>query len=307
MLLMFLSQTRRSSTSTIAYTSGQVVYTFGNAQLVKNTSWASTSRQKLVIHHVSQSAPSPAEARPAEVMQPNEKFMFDTLAEKSLLAGDQLFEIGHKICQKLQSIQNANISARAQTSEQPDEEVVSVFDSLVYPDTASQHVVTCVGRICSDAESKINPNSTLLVSTDDTKLRSVRLNFSNINSVGLFAGQIVAVRGINARGDMFFVQEICSERELLRSPIPAGLTEQLNILVVSGPYTQTDDLTYEPLHDVLACCKENRPDVLIMIGPFVDANHGMIVDGVLTESYDVFFEKIVALVMESVGYDVAYV
>lgn len=234
-------------------------------------------------------------------MQPNEKYMFDTLAEKSLLAGDHLFDIGHQICQKMQAVQDANNSARAQTSQQQDEDVVSVFDSLVYPDTASQNVVTCVGRICSDAETKINPNSTLLVSTDDTKLRSVRLNFRNINSVGLFAGQIVAVRGINAQGDMFFVQEICSERELTRSAKPTGLTEQLNFLIVSGPYTQTDDLTYEPLHDVLACCKENRPDVLIMIGPFVDANHGMIADGLLTDSYDVFFEKIVGLIMESVG------
>lgn len=236
------------------------------------------------------------------MMQANEKYMFDTLVEKSLLAADHLFDIGHQICQKMQTIQDANVSARSQSSQQPDEEVISVFDSLVYPDTAGQQVVTCVGRICSDAETKINPSSTLLVSTDDTKLRSVRLNFSNMNSVALFAGQIVAVRGINARGDMFFVQEICSERELVRSPRPSGLTEPLNLLIVSGPYTQTDDLTYEPLHDVLTCCKENRPDVLIMIGPFVDANHGMIVDGLLSDSYDVFFEKIVALVMESVGY-----
>lgn len=113
-------------------------------------------------------------------MQPNEKYMFDTLVEKSLLAGDNLFDIGHQICQKMQATQDVNVKTRAQTSQQPDEEVVSVFDSLVYPDTASQQVVTCVGRICSDAETKINPNSTLLVSTDDTKLRSVRLNFSNI-------------------------------------------------------------------------------------------------------------------------------
>lgn len=109
------------------------------------------------------------------------------------------------------------------------------------------------------------------------------------------------MRGINARGDLLFVQEICSERELSRSAKPTGLSEPLNFLIVSGPYTQTDDLTYELLNDLLACCKENRPDVLIMIGPFVDANHGMIVDGLLTDSYDVFFEKIVALIMESVG------
>lgn len=228
--------------------------------------------------------------------------MFDTLAEKSLLSADHLFDIGHKICLKMQAKQDAAANDRPQSSNQPDEELVSIFDSLEYPDVASQHVITCVGRICCDSETKINPNSTLLVSTDDNKLRSVRLNFSHINSVGLFAGQTVVVRGINARGDMLFVQEIHSERELTRSPKPIGLSEPISILIVAGPFTQTDDLTYEPLDDLLSCCKEHRPDFLIMLGPFVDANHGMIVDGLLTDSFDVFFEKIVALVMEKVGY-----
>lgn len=233
-------------------------------------------------------------------MQPNEKYMFDTLSEKALLCGDHLFDIGHQICQKIQSTHDANRSANTDTSQLADEEVVTIFDSLVYPDTASQQVITCVGRICADTEAKINPNATLLVSTEDSKMRSVRLNFSNINSVALFAGQTVAVRGINARGDMLFVQEIYSERELARSPKPTGLAEALSLLVVAGPYTQTDDLTYEPLHDVLASCKDNRPDVLVMVGPFVDANHGMIEDE-LPDSFDVFFEKMVALIMESVG------
>uniref|UniRef100_A0A1B0CB28 DNA polymerase alpha subunit B n=1 Tax=Lutzomyia longipalpis TaxID=7200 RepID=A0A1B0CB28_LUTLO len=44
-----------------------------------------------------------------------------------------------------------------------------------------------------------------------------------------------------------------------------------------------------------------KPDVLILIGPFVDVNNSCIADGLLAESFDSFFQKLIQGVVSSVG------
>jgi DNA polymerase alpha subunit B len=43
--------------------------------------------------------------------------------------------------------------------------------------------------------------------------------------------------------------------------------------VASGPFTTTDSLEYEPLDDLMSVIATKRPDVVVLAGPFVDANH----------------------------------
>lgn len=52
-----------------------------------------------------------------------------------------------------------------------------------------------------------------------------------------------------------------------------GRGQALSIFVAAGPFTTTDSLVYEPLNDLLGAVRAARPDVAILVGPFVDAEH----------------------------------
>lgn len=43
--------------------------------------------------------------------------------------------------------------------------------------------------------------------------------------------------------------------------------------MASGPFTTTDTLEYEPLLDLMRVIAVRKPDVVVLAGPFVDANH----------------------------------
>lgn len=45
------------------------------------------------------------------------------------------------------------------------------------------------------------------------------------------------------------------------------------MVVVAGPYTTSDNLLYEPLKDLVSYITTHKPHVVIMTGPFVDADH----------------------------------
>ena len=77
--------------------------------------------------------------------------------------------------------------------------------------------------------------------------------------------------------------------------IAAG-QEGLSMLVAAGPFTSKDDALYEPLQAVLDHCSENSPHVLLLLGPFVDAEHPFVQAGTLQDSFDdVFATQVHAL------------
>ena len=52
----------------------------------------------------------------------------------------------------------------------------------------------------------------------------------------------------------------------------------MQVVVACGPYTTTDNLSYEPLEDLLRYIENQKPHLVILCGPFVDARHD-IIDG----------------------------
>ena len=52
--------------------------------------------------------------------------------------------------------------------------------------------------------------------------------------------------------------------------------DELQVIVACGPYTTSDNLSYEPLEDLLKYVEEQKPHVVLLCGPFVDAKHSMI-------------------------------
>ena len=49
--------------------------------------------------------------------------------------------------------------------------------------------------------------------------------------------------------------------------------------VAAGPFTTSDSLLYEPLADLMQKVQNDKPDLLILLGPFVDTKHDQIING----------------------------
>jgi DNA polymerase alpha subunit B len=72
-------------------------------------------------------------------------------------------------------------------------------------------------------------------------------------------------------------------------PIPAPMfikTEEdnkskkpLRIVTACGPFTTSNNVAYLPLNDLLQVVIDQKPDVLMLVGPFVDASHPQFAQG----------------------------
>jgi DNA polymerase alpha subunit B len=159
--------------------------------------------------------------------------------------------------------------------------------------TQSTSEIVAVGRIASDSmEGRLNPASLVLETSRRTGagLR-VPLKVDSLPSVNFFPGQIVALRGINASGNYFSVNEVLSAPLLppAASSVPAieGINERmeetgsspLNIMISSGPYTADDNLDFEPLNEICQKAAESYADALILMGPFLDIEHPLLASG----------------------------
>lgn len=265
---------------------GKVVVTFGNSALFKAIDWKNSDKQKIIIERFVDITNLNANNNDFSIMTTDQDYMFDTISSKCAIAADRIFDIGQEICTKLKD-------------DRPDDHR-DILNNISHVGLPNQTTVKCIGRICSDNDFKLDTNSTLLIGADEMKLRTARLNFNRLKSYSLFPGQTVFVQGFNPRGDTFFVDEIVAERNLTYSEMP-NLTDDLSIVMACGPFTITDDINYEPMNELLAYCKQNKPDVLILIGPFVDADNRSIQDFTMKVSFGTFFENLVTNICEAVG------
>ncbi|BGP47016.1 DNA-directed DNA polymerase alpha subunit pol12 [Rhodotorula kratochvilovae] len=177
------------------------------------------------------------------------------------------------------------------------------------PGIQSQEDILVVGRLCPETDAaKMTETSTWLESSRMLGSGSrVLLKFepemkvrgapAGSGGMGMFPGCLVALKGTNGGGKLFAVKEV-----LMMPPIDATYTaptellakqygnqlKQLNgapmsVIVASGPYTVDLDLEYEPLQALLSLAQEEKPDVLVLTGPFIDAEHPLIKRGDVDE------------------------
>lgn len=189
------------------------------------------------------------------------------------------------------------------------------LDDSVFGSAASQSTneIVAVGRIaCDSLEGKLNPSSLVLEMSRrmGAGLR-IPLNVGSLKGFQFFPGQIVALKGINASGEEFTVNEVL-EVPLLPSAAstPAGLEAHiqrlkggpesmdldsdplpLNILISAGPYTADDNLDFEPLHAICSQAADSYADALILTGPFLDIDHPLIASGDFDLPEDAVTEK----------------
>ena len=59
----------------------------------------------------------------------------------------------------------------------------------------------------------------------------------------------------------------------------AALPPSLSVVAAAGPFTCSGDLAYDPLAALLEALRPSPPDLLLLLGPFVDAEHPRVSDG----------------------------
>ncbi|KAK0507767.1 hypothetical protein JMJ35_009656 [Cladonia borealis] len=158
--------------------------------------------------------------------------------------------------------------------------------------------IIAVGRITSESiEGKLNASSLMLETSRRTGagLR-IPLKVESL-SYEFFPGQIVALRGINASGLYFSVNEVL-EMPLLppAASLPSTLdvlnerlgmdqesshsaNHAVNVLVSAGPYTADDNLAFEPLNALCEKAAESYADIFILVGPILDLEHPLLASG----------------------------
>lgn len=214
--------------------------------------------------------------------------MYDNLLQKTNIAADRIFDVGDEICTKLMK-------------DHADVYDTDLHDEAFNMGDATQSVIRCVGRICSDSDCQLDLHSTLLIRADEICLQAFRLHFDRLKSFALFPGQTVFVQGVNPRADSFFADEIVSDRDLTYADLP-DVEENLSVIVATGPFTGQNDLAYEPLNELIAYCKQHKPDVLILLGPFLDADHSLVQNCSIRSSFQAYFDNIITDLANSIGY-----
>ncbi|EFN58390.1 hypothetical protein CHLNCDRAFT_10114, partial [Chlorella variabilis] len=155
-----------------------------------------------------------------------------------------------------------------------------------------------VGRVCCDTEGgRLNAQSLLLEGSQKTSQGArARLDVSHCPTNRLFPGQVVAMLGTNPSGHCIVASQLLPGAAA--APLPCTSLEQLatyatatgarGVLVVAaaGPFTSSEDLEYAPLGALLDYCAGAKPDVLLLVGPFVDEEHPLVRGGLLEETFD---------------------
>lgn len=65
----------------------------------------------------------------------------------------------------------------------------------------------------------------------------------------------------------------------------------LSLVVAAGPFAVGQDMSYKPLDELLDYVNQHKPDVVILLGPFVDVDAPSVEDGTLDVTFDAVFEK----------------
>ncbi|KAH8382494.1 hypothetical protein KR009_003889 [Drosophila setifemur] len=262
--------------NTVAGKPGDIVDSFGHPKLLAGSNWQSQMEHTLpVVQKLLH--------KDAPLTIANLGYMNDLLSDRCDDLHDRLVDIGRALVER-----KLGAEAAAEASWYPqDRQTLQALHSL-----------HAVGMIHSEDDGPLDAHSAILSVTDSEDNELISLNFSRIKSASIFPGQVVLAKGFIPKGNSFVVEEMHTERKLT-PPNPLKVDRELQFVVASGPFTDSTDLCYEPMHDLLSYLKDHRPDVLVLTGPFLDADHKTV--GELAETFDSFFEKMIAGIMEVVG------
>ena len=253
------------------------------------------------------------------------RFMFTTLEDRANALEQHLVRMKDAIVDDIEKGKNSN------NKNEPNNVFGEPFEEVNIP---RQDPSTFVGRICNEAhQGKMNSTSVVLEgSASSCGGARVNVDLSPVqkkeskqsNGFSLFPGQIVAIEGINNVG-----RKITASRIKEGAPLPPASSSPheiksyyysndeeekssapLKVLSACGPFTTSQSMDYAPFVDLMHVVLEEAPDVVILMGPFVDTRQKAVQSGRVTcedegeeeivVDYETFFAQKVAAVIEEV-------
>uniref|UniRef100_A0A671QTW9 DNA polymerase alpha subunit B n=1 Tax=Sinocyclocheilus anshuiensis TaxID=1608454 RepID=A0A671QTW9_9TELE len=166
-----------------------------------------------------------------------------------------------------------------------------------------QNSITVLGQVCCDSNGKLNAQSVLLEAGQEQGGRQVPVDLSELKEFSLFPGQVVVMEGMNPSGETFVATKLyegiplpfhCPEVKQEMDEV----SEPVMVVMACGPYTPSESLTYDPLIDLITIINKDRPDVCILLGPFVDSKHEQIEKNQVTETFETIFKRCVDSIVE---------
>jgi DNA polymerase alpha subunit B len=177
----------------------------------------------------------------------------------------------------------------------------------------SQDLQIFVGRVLSESSEEvkdvrlpINAHSIILeASTGRNVGKRVKLFVNDCPDYILYPSQIVGAIGrLTAAGT-----ELHADRLVCGAPIPeriqenrpSPITAPVHVSIACGPYSPDNMLIFDSIAELEARIRsEHAPDALVLMGPFLDANHPLIASGIVMDSFgrpasfeDVYKEEII--------------
>uniref|UniRef100_A0A0A9EXG1 DNA polymerase alpha subunit B n=1 Tax=Arundo donax TaxID=35708 RepID=A0A0A9EXG1_ARUDO len=187
---------------------------------------------------------------------------------------------------------------------------------------ASEEKMFAVGMVACDGEGRLNEKSFLLQgSVEHTRGQRVRLDLKDLDHFSLFPGQVVGIEGHNPSGHCFIASKLIDSIPIsMDAQLPSAkkqavdkesnqnsdtntLSRVLSSVIAAGPYTTTDNLLFEPLQELLSYACRKQPQLLILMGPFIDSDHPDIKRGTVDQSFhDIFHFEILRKIQDFTQY-----
>ncbi|KAF7667628.1 hypothetical protein LDENG_00054650 [Lucifuga dentata] len=226
---------------------------------------------------------------PENSLQHSYKYMFQRLRDVRNVLTEKIEELGESLKSHFNTEEFSPISLPAQDS------------------------ITVLGQVCCDGNGKLNAQSVLLEAGPEQGGQQVPVDLSELREYSLFPGQVVVMEGMNTTG-----RKLVASKLYEGVPLPFYMPEvkkemdeePVNVLVACGPYTTSDNLTFDPLLDLISIILRDRPDVCLLLGPFVDSKHEQIEKAQVTETFEAIFSRCIESVVEgtkSVGCQLVFV
>lgn len=152
---------------------------------------------------------------------------------------------------------------------------VQAEDISSAPDV-TQDDVTVVGMVVCDSNGKLNDESVLLQGCKkySPAAQAYPISLQAAREFSLFPGQVVALKGRNPDGKKFLASEVHVCRPLAQPKVDLDLlSEELSMVIACGSFTTSDSLAYEPLQDLCKYIVQHKPDVCLLVGPFLDPSN----------------------------------
>ncbi|XP_063800926.1 DNA polymerase alpha subunit B [Pseudophryne corroboree] len=244
---------------------GEVVTSYGEVQ---GTSWSGGSGKNTIV----------------EVLVPQEesltksyKYMFQKLMDIRDVVSSKIEEIGEALKNNFH---------------------IEEFTSVSFP---AQETVTVLGQIGCDSNGRLNAKSVILEGDrEHSSGMHVPVDLSELKEYSLFPGQVVVMEGTNSTGRKFVASKLYEGVPLPFYKPNLDLEDypQQMIMAACGPFTTSDTITYDALKDLVDVINRDRPDVCILLGPFLDAKHEQIERLQLTVTFEEVFKSCLKMIIE---------